>query len=94
MRRHARQPPQLVGAEAEDVVEAGIGSIQLERRVQLALAAQHAGRQLISEATIALGETGEVAIARVCEGRSRPYCAENLESCPTGGCFLNPASPG
>jgi len=43
MRRDTRQPAQLIGAEAEDVVEAGIGAVELERRVQLALAAQHAG---------------------------------------------------
>jgi hypothetical protein len=43
MRRHAGQPAQLVGAESEDVVQAGIRAVQLERAVQLALAAQHAG---------------------------------------------------
>ena len=41
MRRHAGQPAQLIGAEAEDVVEAGIGAAEVEGGVELALAAQY-----------------------------------------------------
>lgn len=94
MRRDPRQPAQLVGAKAKHVVQAGIGTVELERCIQLALAAQHAGGQLVGEAAVALGEPGEVAVARIRKGRSRPDCAENLESRPSGGgCFLNPASP-
>jgi len=44
MRRHAGQPAQLIGAEAEDVVEAGIGAAEVEGGVELALAAQYSRR--------------------------------------------------
>jgi len=44
MRRHAGQPTQLIGAEAEDVVEAGIGAAEVEGGVELALAAQYPRR--------------------------------------------------
>ena len=44
MRRHAGQPAQLIGAEAEDVVEAGIGAAEVEGGVELALAAQYPRR--------------------------------------------------
>src|SRR5258708_40281814 len=94
MRGHARQPAELIGAEAEDVVETGIGTVELERGVELALAAEHAGRQLVREAPVALGEACEVAVARVRQWRSRPDRAENLERrASRGSCFLNPASP-
>src|SRR6266540_5835717 len=94
MRRHARQPAELIGAEAQHVVEAGIGAIELECGVQLALAPEHARRQLVGEAPVALGEPGEVAVARVSQWRSRSDRAENLERRSTRGrCFLNPASP-
>ena len=58
---------QLVGAEAQDIVETGIGALQVERVVQLALAAQHAGRQLVREAAVTLGESREMPVARVRE---------------------------
>jgi hypothetical protein len=94
MRRHPRQPAELVGTKAQHVVEAGIGAVQLEGGVQLALAPEHAGRQLVGEAAIALGEPGEVAVAGIGQRCPRPNRAENLESRPTGGgCFLNPTSP-
>ena len=94
MRRHARQPAELIGAEAQHVVETGIGTVELERGVELALAAEHAGRQLVCEAPVALGEACEVAVAGVRQWRSRPDRAENLERrASRGSCFLNPASP-
>src|SRR6266550_4514912 len=94
MCRYPRQPAQLIGAEAEHVVEAGVGAIELQGAVELALAPQHAGRKLVGEAAVALGQAGEVVVARLGERRTGSYGAENLESRPTsGGCFLNPASP-
>ncbi len=42
MRRHARQPTQLIGAETQDVVQARIGAVQLQGAVEFALAAEHA----------------------------------------------------
>src|SRR6266550_4777741 len=94
MSGYPRQPAQLIGAEAEHVVEAGVGAIELQGAVELALAPQHAGRKLVGEAAVALGQAGEVVVARLGERRTGSYGAENLESRPTsGGCFLNPASP-
>ena len=66
---------QLVSAEAEDVMQASVGALQIQCVVQLALAAQHAGRQFVRESAIPFGESGEVAIARVGERRSRPHRA-------------------
>jgi len=63
MARHARQPAQLVGAETENIVQAGIGAIELEDCVQLALAAQDAGAQLVGQTPVALRQTLEVAVA-------------------------------
>src|SRR6266702_3039375 len=103
MRRHAGQPAQLIRAEAEDVVETGIGAAEVEGGVELALTAQHAGRQLIREPAVALGEPGEVAVASVGQRCSGAYRAENLECRATRGssglprpprCFLNPACRG
>src|SRR6267143_1372888 len=94
MRRHAGQPAELIGAEAQHVVEAGIGAIELQRAVQLALAAEYARRELVREPAIALGEALQVAVSGIGEGRAGAYFAENLQSRPaSGGCFLNPASP-
>jgi hypothetical protein len=39
MRGYARQPTQLVRPEAQDVVEPGIGAVELQRGIQLALVA-------------------------------------------------------
>jgi hypothetical protein len=39
MTRHPRQPAQLIGAEAKNVVQTGIGPIEIEDCIQLALAA-------------------------------------------------------
>src|SRR5512145_1572063 len=80
MGRHARQPAQLIGAEAEHVVEAGIGAIELECTIQFALATQYAGRELVGETAVAFGETGEVPIAGIRQGCPRSHGAENLES--------------
>src|SRR5579859_198335 len=91
MRRHPRQPAQLVGAQAQDVVEAGIGALELQRVVELTLAAEHAGRQLVCEPAVALRKAGEIAIARVGQGSAGSYCAENLE-CRVP-CVPNPAYP-
>src|SRR2546425_11051334 len=85
MRRHARQPAQLIGAEAKDVVKAGIGAVQLQRAVELALAAEHAGRELVRESAVALGEPLEVAVASIGEERAGAYFAENLQSRPASG---------
>src|SRR3989442_1365683 len=94
MRRHARQPAQLIGAEAKDVVKAGIGAVQLQRAVELALAAEHAGRELVRESAVALGEPLEVAVAGIGEGRAGADFAENLQSRPaSGGLCPYPASP-
>src|SRR3989442_9868822 len=94
MRRHARQPTQLIGAEAKDVVKAGIGAVQLQRAVELALAAEHAGRELVRESAVALGEPLEVAVASIGEERAGAYFAENLQSRPaSGGWFPNPTFP-
>ncbi len=95
MRRYAGEPTQLVGAESEDVVQAGVGAAQVERVIQLALAAQHAGRQLVRQAAVALGETREMAVARIGQGRAGSDRAQDLQSrSPRGSCFFNPASPG
>jgi hypothetical protein len=83
MRRNARQPAELVGAEPQHVVEARIGALEVECAVQLALTPQHAGRELVGEAAIAFGESSEVAIACISQRRSVAHRAENLESGPT-----------
>ena len=94
MRRHARQPAQLIGAEAKDVVKARIDAVQLQGAVELALAAEHAGRELVREPAVALGEPLEMAVASIGEERAGAYFAEDLQSRPaSGGCCLNPASP-
>jgi hypothetical protein len=94
MARHAGQPAQLIGAEAEDVVEAGIGAIELERAVELPLAAEHARRELVGEPAVALGEALEVAVSGIGERRAGAYVAEDLQSRPAGGsCRLNPVAP-
>ena len=91
MRWYPRQPAQLIRAEAQHVVEPGIGAVELQRGVQLALVTQHAGGQLVGEPTIPLGEPVEVAVTRGCERFAGANFAENLESRAT--CVLNPASP-
>src|SRR6267378_4682623 len=94
MRRHTGQPAQLIGAEAEDVVKAGIGAIELERAVELALPAEHARRELVGEPAVTLGEALQVTISSIGERRAGAHFAENLQSRPaSGGCFPNPASP-
>src|SRR5439155_19593570 len=96
MRRYSRQPAQLISAEAQHVVEAGIGAVELECAVQLALAAQHARRQLVGQAAIAFGQSLEVTITRVGEWCAGANFAENLEGRATRGGWagsLNPASP-
>src|SRR5256885_16139746 len=84
MRRHARQPAQLIGAEAKDVVKAGIGAVQLQRAVELALAAEHAGRELVRESAVALGQPLEVAVASIGEERAGADLAGDLQSRPAG----------
>src|SRR5213594_2777871 len=91
MRWYPRQLAQLIRAEAQHVVEPGIGAVELQRGVQLALVTQHAGGQLVGEPTIPLGEPVEVAVTRGCERFAGANFAENLESRAT--CVLNPASP-
>ena len=85
MRWNAGQPPQLVGAKSQHVVKAGIGVVQLEGAVQLALPAQHPGRQLVGETTVALGKSGEVSIARISQQCTGAHGAENLEGRSTRG---------
>ena len=96
VRRYARQPAQLISAEAQDIVEPGIGAVEFQRGIQLALVAQHARGQLVGEAAIALDEAAEVAVTRVCERLAGANFAENLEGrAPRGGGArsLNPTSP-
>src|SRR2546428_14190220 len=96
MRRYSRQPAQLISAEAQHVVETGIGAVELECAVQLALAAQHARGQLVGEAAIAFGQSLEVTITRVGEWCARAKFAEDLEGRATRGGWAgrrNSASP-
>jgi hypothetical protein len=79
MRRNAGQPPQLVGAKSQHVVKAGIGAVQVEEPVQVALPAQYPRRQLVGETPVALGKSGEVAIARSHQRYTGAHGAENLE---------------
>ena len=44
MRRYSAQEPKLVGTESQYVVEAAIGTLQVERAVQFALLTEHTGR--------------------------------------------------
>ena len=68
-------------------MQAGIGAVQVERAIELALAPQHAGRELIGETPVALGQAREVTIARIRKRCSSAHGAENLESRPArGGC--------
>ena len=60
-------------------METGIGAVELECAVQLALAAQHARGQLVGEAAIAFGQSLEVTITRVGEWCAGANFAENLE---------------
>src|SRR2546426_6753313 len=95
MRRHTGQPAQLVGAESQHIVEAGIGAIELQGTVELPLAPEHARRELVGEPAVAFGETLQVAVSSIGEWRAGAYVAENLQSRPaSGGCFLNPARSG
>jgi len=55
MRRDAAQKPELIRTQAQHIMEAAIGAIQVERLVQRALLAEHSGRQLVGETAIALG---------------------------------------
>jgi len=55
--RDAGQAAQLVRAEAQHIVEAGIGAPEVERAVELGLAAQHAGGELVGEAAVALARS-------------------------------------
>jgi len=64
-------------------MEAGIGALEMECAVQLALTPQHAGRELIGEAAIAFGESSEMAIACISQRRSVAHRAENFESSST-----------
>lgn len=66
MCRHPGQPAQLICAEAEDVVQAGVGAIEVERGIEVPLLTEHAGRQLVGEAPVTLRQTLEVAVA--CSG--------------------------
>src|SRR2546426_1115553 len=85
---------QLIGAEAQDVVEAGIGSGEGKAEVELGPPAQHACGELVRQATIPLGEAREVAIARGRERGAATHRPEQLERRPARGRrFLNPASP-
>src|SRR6266566_3117059 len=94
MRRYTGQPAQLIGAEAQHIVEAGIGAIELQGTVELPLAPEYARRELVGEPAVAFGETLQVAVSSIGEWRAGAYVAENLQSRPaSGGCFLNPASP-
>jgi hypothetical protein len=85
MRRHSAQKPKLVSSESQYVVEAAIGTLQVERTVQFALLTEHAGRQLVGEPAVALGEPGEVTVTRGVERRARADFAKDLESRATGG---------
>ena len=67
-------------------MKAGIGATQVERAIELALAPQYAGRELVGETPVAFGKAGEVTIARIGQRRSGAYGAENLESRPARGC--------
>jgi len=73
--------------------EAGIGAPQVERAVELGLAAQHAGGELVGEAAVALGQVAHGAVARVVERRARAHRAQDLERrAPRWGRIPNPAS--
>lgn len=86
---------ELVRAQSKYVMQSGIRSIDVERLVQLALLAQDPGGQLVREPAIALGQSGQMAIARGVEWGAGADFPENLEGgAPSGGTgCLNPASP-
>src|SRR6266513_2856684 len=85
VRRYPRQRAQLVGPEPEDIVEARIDGCELEQPIELGAAPQHAGRQLVGEAAVALDQVRERSIAGALEGRTRPHCVEHLQCGAPGG---------
>ena len=68
----------MIGAEAQHIVEAGIGAIELQGAVEVALAAEHARRELVGEPAVAFGETLQVAVSGIGEWRAGAHVAENL----------------
>src|SRR5213078_1372412 len=93
VRRYPRQRAQLVGPEPEDVVEARIDGCELEQPIELGAAPQHAGRQLVGEAAVALDQVRERSIAGALEGGTPAHCVEHLQCRAPGGCGVpNPAS--
>jgi len=92
--RHARLGTQLVCAEPEDVVEAGVRPRQLELPVECRLAAEHPGGELVGESPIPLVERSEMPVACRREGCAGSDRVEDLQRrAPGGGGVPNPASP-
>jgi hypothetical protein len=77
--------PQLVSAEAEDVVYSGVRAPEVQRLIELALPAEDSGGELVGQAPVALGKTGEVAIARISQRCTGAHGAENVEGRATRG---------
>lgn len=75
-------------------MQPGISPSQFELSVKLALVPEHAGRQFVGEAAIALGEAGEVPVAGVGKWGSLAYGMQDLECRAPAGCrFLDCCSP-
>src|SRR2546426_10929867 len=94
MRRHTGQPAQLVGAESQHIVEAGIGAIELQGTVELPLAPGDARRELVGEPAGAFGGAPPGAGSSIGEGGARGDGAGEGHGRPAGGgWFLYSASP-
>ena len=90
--RHARQRPQLVGAEPQHVVEAGIDGLERERPIELGPASQDTGRELVREPSVPLDEMRERPVASRLKGGSHAHRVEDLQCrAASGSRVLNPA---
>lgn len=75
-------------------MDPGVRSIEIERLVQIALLAEHTGRQFVGESTIALGESGEIPVAGVGKWGSLAYGMQDFECRAPARCrFLDCFSP-
>jgi hypothetical protein len=54
VRRHAIQVPQLIRAQSEEIVEAGVGAPQVEQRVERTLVAQDPRGERVGESPVPL----------------------------------------
>jgi hypothetical protein len=90
----AGQAAELVQTQAKDIVEARVGLSERQRAVEGGPAAQHAGGELVGETAVALGQTGEGAVAGVPEGGPGADSVEHGQrGASRGSRSLNPASP-